>query len=193
MRFRRLLPALLLLLVPGLVQAEGLGLRVGLGAGTGRGLAEENGLHVYEDDELIPRPYGRDTGPAFNLRVEADLTPLVSAGIDATVWSRGGPEGHLDQTVLAAAVIWRHDPTGLHARLGYGLGIARLEAYDRGFPGIERDTGSAYLLAVGWNLSLGRGLSLGPRLAHTGFVARELDVWASTTVVSLSIDLQIRE
>ena len=191
---RRLI--LILLLLPAVAHpasADGRGLRIGLGTGTGRGLAEENGLHVYEDDELVPRPYGRDTGPAFNLRVETDLTPLVSAGIDATVWSRGGPEGHLDQTVLAAAVIWRHDPTGLHARLGYGLGIARLEAYDRGFPVVERDTGSAYLLAVGWNLSLGRGLSLGPRIAHTGFVARELDVWASTTVVTLSVDLQIWE
>ncbi len=172
-------------------------LTLSLAAGHGWGQTSQNGLGAYDDYSLVPRPYDRESGRTLQLGVDYRLLDTLAAGVEVTTWSRLADEdlatAHLDITLAAVVVSWYPWRDDLFMRLGYGLGIARLKYLERGIADTKQDIGGCYLLAVGYDISLGGPISLTPRIANAGFDTKDLEVWASLTTFTLAINIELLE
>jgi len=167
---------------------------ISLGAGAGWGETTDNVLRVYDDYALDPRLHDREPGASLELGAGYRLSAEMIAGVELLAWSRRADDdrdtARLDLITAAAALTWFPWRDGPFARLGYGLGTARLDYLERGSWRNRRDTGAAYLLALGWELDLGDDWSLSPLLSHTAFATRALDVWVSLTTLTLALTVE---
>jgi hypothetical protein len=166
----------------------------GLAAGLGWGRTTDNVLRVHDDYALVPRLHAREPGVALEFGAGYRLDAGVAVGLELLAWSRRADDdldaARLDLLAATAAVTWHPWRNGLFARLGYGLGAARLAYLERGSEKRKLDTGAAYLLSVGWELALDGAWSLSPRFSHAGFGTRDLEVWASLTTLALAVNFE---
>ena len=173
---------------------SGAALSLELGAGIGWAGSSDNGLRLYDDYARIPELHDREAGVAVHLGFGYGLTENVALGVDLRAWSRRADDdlaaARLDLIETVVAVTWHPWRTGPFARLGYGLGAARLDYLERGSWHDMYDTGACYLLAIGHDLRLGRTLTLAPQLAHVAFATRDLEVWVSSTCLTLALCIQ---
>ena len=174
--------------------ADNSALVISLGVGAGWGETTDNVLRLYDDYVLDPRLHDRESGASLEFGAGYRLSREMFAGVELLAWSRRADDdldaAHLDLVTAAAALTWFPWRDGPFARLGYGLGTARLDYLERGSWRNRRDTGAAYLLALGWELDLGGVWSLSPRISHTAFATRELDVWASLTTLTIALTIE---
>jgi len=172
-------------------------LTLSLAAGPGWGRTTDNVLRVYDDYALIPRVYDRTSGPAFHLGVDYRLVDDLTVGVGVTSWSRSADENlataHFDQTLVAATVTWYPWRGRIFTRFGYGLGIARLEYLERGIAATRNDTGTGYLLGLGYEVRLGHTVSLAPPIRTVGYATGSLEVWASLTTLTLALTIDLRK
>ncbi|MBU1675393.1 autotransporter outer membrane beta-barrel domain-containing protein, partial [bacterium] len=171
---------------PAPIEADGgPGVLFVLGAGVGWGRTADNVLRLYDDYARIPRLDDREAGTSLQLGAGCRLLDDLTVGVELLAWSRRADDdlasARLDLITAAVAVTWHPWRGGLFARLGYGLGSARLDYLERGRQEIMHDTGTCYLLACGYELRLGGALSLSPQISHAAFATRDLEVWASLT------------
>ncbi len=165
-----------------------------LGAGLGWGKTADNILRYYDDYARIPRLHDREAGASLQLGIGYRLLEDLTAGVELLAWSRRADDGlataRLDLITASAAITWHPWRGGLFTRLGYGLGSARLDYLERGEEKTKHDTGACYLLALGYQLRLSGTLSLSPQVSHTAFATRDLEVWASLTALTLTLNIE---
>ena len=155
---------------------------IGVAVGPANGETDLNSRYVYDDYDKIPEGRPRERGMLLDLRIGYTMTPRLRVCIESCGWSRHLDDApgiaRVDYLLTGGGVEWMTGPFTM--RMILGLGTSRVDYIERGDHKHQRDMGSGYLFALGWEKQFGKRFTAGPQFVYFGHLGKDTDVWIDT-------------